>query len=891
MAVETQTQESGIDPKIAKLLGLDFTADLDREDYISLLKEKMMAGRMSGTEMSSEDTEAITDEFKKVKKDKQTKFNVKKTTIKPDAFFDKKKPDEQDPGQKALPGSAIVKGGAIVKPSDIKPPEKEEEKDTKLLPGNDILKDILRGVNSILGTLQNQNKFKKKQSEKDRKSTEKKKRGAQEDKLEKGALATFASGAKKLLKPVTNFFADILKFIGTVLIGRLLVKIIDWMSDDENKEKLTAIGDFFKNTWPILLAAYLLFGNSFGRFAVKLIKVVGGFVFKLASKIIPALFGAARKFGFGKSAALVGTAVGGVMLAGRMMDGGEDDKDLTQPDGKQKTPPPDKPAVDGKDGTDGTKPADGKDGADGKDKSEPPSVSGRFDMAAGQGYINDKPVTLEEYQSFTNMSAKEKAQKYGAPSMKGGGKVPGSGPNKDTVPAMLAPGEFVMSRGAVSKYGADTLASMNAAGGGTNLPKRMNGVTHAVGGGLMGDMSSYGYGDESSLGDKPSSSVEKPHTENKQEPKKPAKGSLNPGDMLGGIATGVKNMFGFGGGPVNNEKKDDKDAPKQSETKEDSSSGGGGFNESSLKAAMDKAGYTDPTERAMFLAQMAHESGNFRYDEEIHDGSNYEGRSDLGNTQPGDGKRYKGRGYIQLTGRANYTHYGKKLGVDLAGKPELAKRPDIAADVAVAYWKERVDREAARKGDVRTVTRNINGGYNGLQDRIDKFKKYSGNPNYTAPGGGLIASSSSSGSGELTSDSGGGSSGGSSGGKMSAEEMSDLFSGYKTIKKVNAGPSLLDLYNEQERFAGRPEGFKPGGLKFKKPPSSTSSTSGLEINSRSTINMQQKSAEGAGSMGNQSNASPNPSATNVAPSNDLPEIDANAMISQEKIKVLGITVV
>jgi hypothetical protein len=107
-------------------------------------------------------------------------------------------------------------------------------------------------------------------------------------------------------------------------------------------------------------------------------------------------------------------------------------------------------------------------------------------------------------------------------------------------------------------------------------------------------------------------------------------------------------------------------------------------------------------------------------------------------------------------------------------------------------------------------------------------------------------------------------------------------------RKINTGPSLLDLYNEQERSAGRPEGFKPGGLKFDKPPSSTSD---LEINPRSTINMQQKGTEGAGGMGNQSNASPNPAATNVAPSNSLPSIDANAMISQEKIKVLGITVV
>lgn len=151
---------------------------------------------------------------------------------------------------------------------------------------------------------------------------------------------------------------------------------------------------------------------------------------------------------------------------------------------------------------------------------------------------------------------------------------------------------------------------------------------------------------------------------------------------------------------------------------------GGQYGESSLLAAMSRAGIVDPTERAMFLAQMAHESGNFRYDEEIASGQAYEGRDDLGNTQPGDGVRYKGRGYIQLTGRANYRDYGNRLGVDLENNPDLAKDPNIAADIAIAYWQQRVDRNAARAGDVRTVTRNINGGLNGLADRQNKFDKY-----------------------------------------------------------------------------------------------------------------------------------------------------------------------
>lgn len=140
-----------------------------------------------------------------------------------------------------------------------------------------------------------------------------------------------------------------------------------------------------------------------------------------------------------------------------------------------------------------------------------------------------------------------------------------------------------------------------------------------------------------------------------------------------------------------------------------------------LSSAMAEANINTPQRQAMFIAQLAHESGGFRYSEEIWGPTaaqrGYEGRSDLGNTQPGDGYRYRGRGYIQLTGRHNYTAAGKALGLDLAGNPDLAAKPENAARVAAWYWNSRNINEAADAGNFVEVTRRINGGTNGLSDR------------------------------------------------------------------------------------------------------------------------------------------------------------------------------
>lgn len=142
-----------------------------------------------------------------------------------------------------------------------------------------------------------------------------------------------------------------------------------------------------------------------------------------------------------------------------------------------------------------------------------------------------------------------------------------------------------------------------------------------------------------------------------------------------------------------------------------------------LNRAMQEAGITTPKRAAAFLAQLAHESGQLRYFEELASGRAYEGRRDLGNTQAGDGMRFKGRGPIQLTGRANYEAAGRALGLDLVNHPELAARPDVGFRVAAWFWNSRGLNQLADRGDFDGITRRINGGQNGAADRRQFFAR------------------------------------------------------------------------------------------------------------------------------------------------------------------------
>ena len=136
-----------------------------------------------------------------------------------------------------------------------------------------------------------------------------------------------------------------------------------------------------------------------------------------------------------------------------------------------------------------------------------------------------------------------------------------------------------------------------------------------------------------------------------------------------------------------------------------------------IQPAMEKYAINTFLRQAHFLAQTCQESDNYCTYEEYASGDAYEGRSDLGNVQPGDGKRYKGRGLIQLTGRGNYRRIGGILGLPLEAQPELALQPQNAVLIACEYWKSRNINTVCDRDDIEAVTRKVNGGLNGIKQR------------------------------------------------------------------------------------------------------------------------------------------------------------------------------
>ena len=253
----------------------------------------------------------------------------------------------------------------------------EKAKKSKIGENLDLI-GVSNGIDAIRKQLEEDYKLDQKSKEKDRKKRERDARAKKEGDLEgPKLLGNLKKTAENVIKPVKNIFDRVLKFLGTILFGNAMMKIIDWFSDEKNKEKVGAITGFLEKTWPALLTAFVLFGTSFGRVVSSLLG--------MSLRFIPKVLAATARLAIKNPLAAV--AVGGIALAGGLYAANQ----LNQPE--------------------------------------------------------------EEPTEQTNLS--------------GGGFAP---KGTDIVPAMLTPGEFVMSRGAVDAFGSDFMKSINAAGGGTNQP-------------------------------------------------------------------------------------------------------------------------------------------------------------------------------------------------------------------------------------------------------------------------------------------------------------------------------------------------------------------------------------------------------------------------------------
>jgi putative chitinase len=158
-----------------------------------------------------------------------------------------------------------------------------------------------------------------------------------------------------------------------------------------------------------------------------------------------------------------------------------------------------------------------------------------------------------------------------------------------------------------------------------------------------------------------------------------------------------------------------------------------------LLTALDEAGITTPLRVAAFLAQIAHESGDFRFMSELWGPTDQQKKYErpivdgkpaplatakpfplwqkLGNTESGDGFRFRGAGPIQITGRYNFEKFGKLLGLDLVKDPDQARKPGVGFRLAGGYWTDRKLNELADAQDFDGITKAINGGFNGKPER------------------------------------------------------------------------------------------------------------------------------------------------------------------------------
>jgi GH24 family phage-related lysozyme (muramidase) len=443
-------REEGTGGKIvpAKFFGED--------KYDKYYTELINEGRIDGDNLSANERKNGVREFRKGKQ------NFKSFV---DKLLNRKQQVSSPIGNNipALAGSVVIKKPSI-------DPEKVTVVNTEIIDDYGSKLDDL--IDEVRTALEIQDKTDVKKEEKEKRNKEEKRLESRYKKLQKTVTG--------FLKPVKSILDRILDFFINIILGRIVVKFVEWLGDPKNKSKVNSIIRFLTDFGPKLIGAYLVFGTSIGRGIRKLSRILirGGIRIAAAAALMLKKVGILKglgmaKFLLGPKGAIIATAleaigtaaaVGG--LAGMLGGGG------------------DKPETDVQGFSGGGQveqvqqqqfnflnpfsyfSGQAQEAMDQADRGE-----GNFDTSTPVGaMLERRRKTAEAMQMLRGFNQ--------------GALV--SGPSGvDKVPAMLTAGEFVMSRGAVQKFGVDTMMSMNAMGGGTNIPKMMGGKIYADGGGYV----------------------------------------------------------------------------------------------------------------------------------------------------------------------------------------------------------------------------------------------------------------------------------------------------------------------------------------------------------------------------------------------------------------------
>jgi hypothetical protein len=432
-----------IDERLLKLLGLSDVFDIDYGTYLSLLKERLVQISMGKGGFAREEEMLLQDEYRRVK-GKVGRFKIKSKKINSDNI--------------GVTGPIRVSKQQFFLASKVSVPDISGSIGSGENDGiRKIVEDIKNSVINIEKLLSSQSKLLQKNTERQRRNKENAARENTETGLEKFKKVT--SLIKQVFAPVQNILDSIIRFIVFTFIGRQVTRFLDWLRDPKNKDKVHSLFRFIKDWWPTLLGAWFLFATPLGKFIRTIIGSIAKLTIRLAKFAIPKLvaWAAANPVTAGITALAVGTGIGAYastqQVKGTRDENKKTDKTIVTPEETAKT---------------------GK-GPGVNQLMLEQNQSRGFNMFRGGGVIPQRKSAPIRDIGFASGG-----------SITGDTGVRVSGAGKDTQLIAAQPGEVVISKPAVDRFGANFFLGLNKAGGGTNIPRMNNNIQLAAGGGMVG---------------------------------------------------------------------------------------------------------------------------------------------------------------------------------------------------------------------------------------------------------------------------------------------------------------------------------------------------------------------------------------------------------------------